>query len=115
MTKIAAGRVKAALAENNLIPAYAIIDASELHTQVRWFGREEQARFRALAQKALERYADMPTDGRGGHILPWLLAYEDVAEEMGMHADDRLTCHTCRNWADHQHTPAELDRLARVG
>jgi hypothetical protein len=31
------------------------------------------------------------------------LAADDRAEAAGMHADDRLTCHPCKSWADHAH------------
>lgn len=31
------------------------------------------------------------------------LARDDEAEERGMHADNRETCHQCQDWADHAH------------
>jgi hypothetical protein len=31
------------------------------------------------------------------------LADDDDAEDRGMHADDRRTCHTCQTWATEAH------------
>jgi hypothetical protein len=33
------------------------------------------------------------------------LAADDAAEDRGMHADDRRTCHQCQGWAGHAHHP----------
>lgn len=49
---------------------------------------------------ALHRYADIPGDG-----LAHALARDDVAEDFGMCSDNRVTCYSCRSWADHTHDP----------
>lgn len=37
--------------------------------------------------------------------LAFALRLDDQLEDLGMHANDRLTCHTCQSWADHGHDP----------
>lgn len=39
------------------------------------------------------------------------LAADDTAEDHGMHADDRVTCHQCQSWADHAHHPSTNTRI----
>ncbi|MGH8572822.1 MAG: hypothetical protein ACREX8_09625 [Gammaproteobacteria bacterium] len=39
------------------------------------------------------------------------LARDDEAEERGMHADNRETCHQCQDWADHAHHPLTSTRI----
>ena len=41
------------------------------------------------------------------------LRRDDDAEDRGMHADDRQTCHPCRSWADHAHDPWSGQRITR--
>jgi hypothetical protein len=41
--------------------------------------------------------------GTPAEILAAALAADDAAEDAGMHADDRLTCWSCKTWADHAH------------
>lgn len=48
------------------------------------------------------------------------LRRDDRAEDRGMHADGRATCHPCQSWADHAHDALSgrritLDEYARRG
>lgn len=42
-------------------------------------------------------------DAYANQDLAATLAWDDWAEDLGMDADERLTCHGCRSWADHAH------------
>ncbi|NTY62615.1 hypothetical protein [Mycolicibacterium sphagni] len=33
------------------------------------------------------------------------LQLDDQLEDLGLAADDRLTCYSCQSWADHAHDP----------
>lgn len=40
------------------------------------------------------------------------LAYDDHAEDRGIHPDQRRTCHQCQSWADHAHHPITNQRIS---
>jgi hypothetical protein len=37
-----------------------------------------------------------------GHLAATILLDSEL-EDLGMHGDDRRTCHSCQSWADHKH------------
>lgn len=48
------------------------------------------------------------------HDLAAALAFDDDAEEQGMHGDDRSTCHQCQSWADHAHHPTTNTQITEA-
>ncbi len=62
------------------------------------------------AVDALEALRDAAADRRD---LQEALLLDDRLEDNAMHADDRLTCHSCQDWADHRHHPLSGVRVER--
>lgn len=66
----------------------------------------------------IDEIADMshiPKHTRDAQVLEQRITWEDAREDAGkLRHDDRLTCHTCREWAtaDHLASPAHERRLA---
>lgn len=59
-------------------------------------------------REALIKRRDDAVDNRD---LAAALQLDNRLEDLGVHADDRATCWSCQDWADHAHRPLTGERI----
>lgn len=59
--------------------------------------------------KTLIRRRDSAQERRD---LAEALRFDDQLEDLGLAADDRITCYTCQSWCDHAHHPLTGRRIS---